>query len=75
MAMGGAVRGGTVHGTLPRLDVDGPDAVHNGRVLPTLAAAQYAATLLRWIGLDEAQLDEVLPTLGNFADRDLGFLA
>ena len=75
MAMGGAVRGGAILGTLPRLDIDGPDAVGRGRVLPTLAAAQYAATLLRWVGLDESQLDEVLPTLGNFPARDLGFLA
>ena len=75
MAMGGAVRGGTVHGTLPRLDVDGPDSVNNGRVLPTLAATQYAATLLGWLGLDDAQLATVLPTLRNFERRDLGFMA
>ena len=75
VALGGAVRGGTIHGTLPRLDMDGPDSVGRGRVLPTLAAAQYAATLLRWVGLDEPQLDAVLPTLGNFAARDLGFLS
>lgn len=74
MAMGGAVRGGRIFGSLPRLDIDGPDAVQNGRVLPTLAATQYAATLLDWIGLDDAQLDSVLPTLGNFAVRDLGFM-
>ena len=74
MALGGAVRGGAVYGTLPLLDADGPDSVRNGRVLPTLAATQYAATLLRWIGLDDAQLASVLPTLGNFARRDLRFL-
>ena len=74
MAMGGAVRGGAIHGTLPLLDAEGPDSVNNGRVLPTLAASQYAATLLRWIGLDEAQLGTVLPTLGNFESRDLGFM-
>ena len=74
MAMGGAVRGGTVYGTLPRLDVDGPDSVNDGRVVPTLAATQYAATLLDWIGLDDAQLATVLPTLRNFEHRDLGFM-
>ena len=74
--MGGAVAGGRVHGTLPLLDVDGPDSVQNGRVLPTLSAAQYAATLLRWAGLEENALDAVLPTLSNFgAARDLGFMA
>ena len=74
LAMGGAVRGGQLYGTLPRLEIDGPDSVRNGRVLPTLAAAQYAATLLRWIGLDEAQLGTVLPTLANFPEGDLGFM-
>ena len=75
-AMGGAVSGGRIHGTLPLLDVDGPDSVQNGRVLPTLSATQYAATLLRWAGLDESRLDLVLPNLANFgAARDLGFMA
>ena len=75
MAFGGAVRGGTIHGRLPRLDIDGPDSVRNGRVVPRLAAAQYAATLLRWVGLDDAQLHHVLPTLSNFPAHDLGFMA
>ncbi|MEE9321242.1 MAG: DUF1501 domain-containing protein [Granulosicoccus sp.] len=75
MAMGGAVRGGRIYGTMPRLEVDGPDSVHNGRILPTLSASQYASTLLRWLGLDDSQLDHVLPNLGNFPTRDLGFMA
>ena len=33
-AMGGAVRGGEVYGTLPLLDVSGSDSVHNGRICP-----------------------------------------
>jgi len=74
MALGGAVRGGRIHGTLPLLDVDGPDTVDERRILPTLAATQYAATLLRWIGLDEERLGAVLPTLGNFPETDLGFM-
>lgn len=74
-AMGGAVNGGSVYGTLPELDVDGADAVQNGRVLPTMSAVEYAATLLRWVGLEEGQLDSVLPTLGNFASRDVGFMS
>jgi len=75
MAMGGAVRGGSIYGTMPILEVDGPDSVHNGRILPTLSASQYASTLLGWLGLDENQLDHVLPNLGNFSTRDLGFMA
>lgn len=75
MAMGGAVQGGTVYGTLPSLDINGPDSIHNGRVLPTLSASQYAASLLEWLGLQPEQVDVVLPTLRNFGTRNLGFLA
>ena len=74
MAMGGAVQGGKIYGTLPSLDVTGPDSIHHGRILPTLSATQYAATLLNWIGLQEHEVDEVLPTLKNFDTRNLGFL-
>ena len=75
MAMGGAVRGGSIYGTLPSLEFDGPDSVHSGRILPTLSATQYAATLLDWIGLQEHQIDQVLPNLRNFGTKNLGFLA
>ena len=73
-AMGGAVRGGKVYGTLPELDVDGADAVNNGRVLPTLSAVEYAATLLRWVGLEQNAVQQVLPTWSNFGRRDVGFM-
>ena len=75
MVMGGAVKGGDVYGTVPSMSMEGPDAVRNGRIVPTLASAQYAATLLRWMGIPEDQLGVVLPTLGNFERSDLGFMA
>ncbi len=74
MVMGGAVKGGDIYGTLPRLAVDGPDSVSNGRVLPTLSANQYAGTLLNWMGLSADELHQALPTLKNFAVHDLGFM-
>jgi len=74
MAMGGAVNGGQIYGNLPSLDVEGPDSVHRGRILPTLSATQYAATLLQWLGLTDAELDTVLPGLNNFSNRNLNFL-
>ncbi|MBX2824675.1 MAG: DUF1501 domain-containing protein [Gammaproteobacteria bacterium] len=74
MVMGGAVNGGDVVGAIPRMAVDGPDSVYGGRVIPTLSASQYAASLLRWVGLEEHALDEVLPQLGNFNSRDLGLM-
>ena len=74
MVMGGAVAGADIYGTMPRLSVNGPDSVRNGRVVPTLAATQYAATLLKWVGCGDDMLDDVLPTLRNFQQRDLGFM-
>ena len=74
MVLGNAVQGGDIYGQMPRMATDGPDAVRNGRVIPTLSASQYAATLLRWAGLQESSLDLVLPDLGNFSARDLGFM-
>lgn len=74
MAMGGAVQGGRIVGELPSLDINGPNSIHRGRILPTLSAAQYAGTLLDWLGLDENQVNQVLPNLRNFDTRNLGFL-
>jgi len=75
MAMGGAVQGGNIYGTLPSLELNGPDSVNRGRILPTLSASQYAATLLDWLGLQEHQIDDVLPNLRNFHNRNLNFMA
>lgn len=74
IVMGGAVSGADIYGTLPRIAVDGPDDSRNGRIVPTTAASQYAATSLRWLGMNESELDQLLPTLRNFQQRDLGFL-
>lgn len=74
MIMGGAVNGGNIYGQIPRMSVEGPDAIRNGRVIPGLSATQYAATLLRWMGLDDSALDSIFPNLNNFQSRDLGFM-
>jgi uncharacterized protein (DUF1501 family) len=81
LVLGGAVRGGASYGRYPELVLGGPDDVGvdawelQGRWIPTTSVDQYAATLLGWFGASEAQLDAVLPNLGNFgADRRLGFL-
>jgi uncharacterized protein (DUF1501 family) len=74
LVMGGAVRGGDIHGAMPRLEIDGPDDIGGGRIVPTIAVQQYAATLLRWFGLTETQIDAAVPGLGAFGARDLGFM-
>ena len=74
IVMGDAVRGRDMYGTFPRLEIDGPDDVTGGRMIPTTAADQYAATLAGWFGIPDADLDVVAPNIGNFAVRDLGFM-
>ena len=81
LVLGGAVRGNTTYGRYPELVLGGADDVGvdswelQGRWIPSSSVDQYAATLLRWFGATEAQLDAVLPNLVNFgAQRGLGFL-
>ncbi len=74
LIVGDAVRGREFYGTYPRLEIDGPDDVRGGRMIPTTSADQYAATLGKWIGVPDADLEHVAPHIGNFVERDLGFL-
>jgi uncharacterized protein (DUF1501 family) len=74
LVVGGAVAGGRQYGSYPVLQIGGPDDVGAGRLIPTTSSDQYAATLARWFGVPENQLTAVAPNLGNFSQRDLGFL-
>ncbi|MEZ5498329.1 MAG: DUF1501 domain-containing protein [Steroidobacteraceae bacterium] len=74
MVVGDSVLGGDIYGRMPVLEIDGPDDVSGGRMIPTTSADQYVATLARWFGVADAQLAEVAPHIGNFAQQDLGFL-
>lgn len=81
LVMGGAVQGAATYGRYPTLVLGGPDDVGvdpwelQGRWIPGVSVDQYAATLLRWWGLSEAQLDAALPNLINFGSaRNVGFL-
>lgn len=78
---GGAVTGGRIVGDYPvlrigaRRETDRADDVNGGRFIPTLSSDQYAATLAGWFGVAEADLATIAPNIGNFAVRNLGFLA
>ena len=79
MIAGGAVNGGRVYGTFPNQTLGGPDDTDSGsgatgRFLPTTSTDEYGATLARWFGLGEAELDIVFPNLHRFASRNLGFM-
>ena len=86
--VGGAVKGAAFYGTPPPVSVgntSSPDDqwhVGNGRLLPTTSVDQMAATLGRWFGAADSELDLVLPNLRRFGGsqagidypRDVGFM-
>ena len=74
LVVGGAVAGQQLYGNYPSLNIGGPEDVGGGRFIPSTSADQYAATLAKWFGIDDADLDIVAPNLSNFAQRDLGFM-
>lgn len=78
IVMGGAVRGG-IYGELPdfRLGNQGgqDDANDRGVWIPRFSTEQYAATLGRWFGASDAQLNWAFTSLAEFNSADLGFMA
>lgn len=74
IVLGNPVLGGDIYGNIPRVLVNGPDDSRNGRIVPTTAVSQYAATMLQWLGLDSGEIGILLPSLANFDKKSLGFL-
>jgi uncharacterized protein (DUF1501 family) len=72
---GGAVRGQRFFGQAPLPGNNGPDDVGQGRMLPTMAVDQLAATLATWMGVGAGDLATVVPNIGNYSVRDLGLFA
>jgi uncharacterized protein (DUF1501 family) len=73
--MGGAVKPKTWVGKLPSVSVvANADNVGGGRLLPAIGVDQYGATLARWFGVSDADMATVLPNIGNYTTRDLGFM-
>jgi uncharacterized protein (DUF1501 family) len=75
LVIGDAVHGGAIYGTMPTLELSGPDDASNlGRWIPTIAVDQFAATLATWFGADATALAAVLPNLSAFPSGTLGFI-
>jgi uncharacterized protein (DUF1501 family) len=72
---GGAVRGQRFFGQAPLPGNNGPDDVGQGRMLPTMAVDQLAATLATWMGVSATNLQTVVPGIGNYTAKDLGLFA
>jgi len=73
-ALGGAVKGGKIYGQFPDQTLGSNDDVGRGRYIPTTAADQFNATLARWFGVSDSDLDVIFPNLSRFESRDLGFM-
>lgn len=73
--IGDAVIGQDIYGTMPDLAIGGPDDTRGGRTIPTISVDQYGATLGRWFGASESELDQIFPNLVNFPARDIGFIS
>jgi len=74
LVMGGAVKGKAFYGTAPAFAVNGPDDIGQGRLVPTTSVDQFGATLASWLGVSDSNLATVVPNIGNFSKRNLGFV-
>jgi uncharacterized protein (DUF1501 family) len=73
--LGGAVRGGMIHGSFPSMSLGAQHFLDNrGILIPTTSLSQYGATLAKWFGVADANLNTIFPTLANFPVRDVGFM-
>ncbi len=72
--MGGAVKGGDIYGRMPSLRIGGTDDTGRGAWIPTTSVDEYNATLAKWFGVSDSNLPVVLPNIGRFEKRDLGFM-
>lgn len=89
LMVGGAVKGKAFYGSAPPVSNSNTTAagdqwhVGQGRLLPSTSVDQYAATLARWFGVSESELNGILPNLRHFGVAggrpdypiDLGFMA
>lgn len=74
--VGGAVQGKRIYGALPEYDLSSQAYTKSrGRLIPSVSVDQYAATLGGWFGLDQGEINEALPNLSNFTQKDLGFFS
>ena len=79
-AMGGPVKGGVVYGnTFPTLQTSGVDDAslykpYRGQWIPQFSSDQFMADLVGWLGLTPAQALAVMPNLGNFPQKTIGYI-
>jgi uncharacterized protein (DUF1501 family) len=71
--VGGAVKGGN-YGMMPEMDPKSDYFGSRGILIPTTSYSQHFATVLKWFGANDADLDKIFPELKNFSSGLLGFM-
>ena len=66
MVMGGAVKGGVMHGVYPTIQEKNPLDTGRGVYIPTMSTEMMFAELALWFGVSPNDLDRVLPNVRNF---------
>ena len=81
LILGDAVQGGKIYGKFPLMtnygnfNATNDDYADNrGVMLPGVSLSQYGATLAKWFGAADADLNGLFPTLPAFSTRSLGFM-
>ena len=75
LIMGGAVKGGQIHGDMPDFTLGGADDTDTtGRFIPKYSVDQYGATVAKWMGMTDSDNLDIFPNLDNFNDKSLGFM-
>ena len=70
---GGAVKGGEIYGRFPTFGLNDNQDSANNAYLPVNSVDTIGATIGKWFGASDTNLNTVFPNLKNFP-RDLGFL-
>ncbi|MGF1688093.1 DUF1501 domain-containing protein [Photobacterium japonica] len=74
LVIGGSVQGGC-YGAYPDFSVGSPNDNGRGRLIPTLAHEQMAATLAAWFGVSPSGIQTLFPTTSrHFTTMNLGFM-
>ncbi|WP_232313246.1 DUF1501 domain-containing protein [Enterovibrio coralii] len=63
---GGGVTSGSCFGEYPVFKRNGPDDNGDGRLIPKISHEQYAAYMVKWLGLSEAGVNTIFPSLHQF---------
>jgi len=66
IVMGGNVNGGNIYGTYPTLEINGPQYLNGGIMVPTTSIDSMFAELALWYGIEPSDLNTIFPNLGNF---------